>query len=217
MCTIFRELPLVHSSRDNSWKIAADRIEHRNLYPYYANHETAVFEPSPKTSFVSKYISDSRQRVTKERRILSLPGTRFRPGHIHTQEVASAVSFAPVPPGGRNEISNICYFPSPTFVLRTEQTASDFIWSGAQRGSVPGLHRSAVKAGRGSVVCVVVSPLHKFLLFSLLPWWIRPSGLVPLGFNMKIWILQTLGWTPSMGDQPVARPLLTQGTTNTGK
>jgi hypothetical protein len=134
MCTIFRELALVHSSRDNSWKIAADRIEHRNLYPYYANHETTVVEPSPEMSFVTKYISYSRQRVTKERRTFSLPGTRFR--RLHKQEVASAVSFAPVPPGGRNEISNICYFPSPTFVLRTKETASDFVWSGTRTSPV---------------------------------------------------------------------------------
>jgi hypothetical protein len=35
--------------------------------------------------------------------------------------------------------------------------------------------------------------------------------------NLKIWILQTVGRTPLMGDQPVARPLPTQDRTNTEK
>jgi hypothetical protein len=56
-------------------------------------------------------------------------------------------------------------------------------------------------------------PISTFAVF-LVPWRIMPSDLFPFRINVQQWILQTVGRTLYAGDQPVARPLPTQGNMN---
>jgi hypothetical protein len=44
---------------------------------------------------------------------------------------------------------------------------------------------------------------------------IRPSGLFHFRINVELWILQTVGRTTWMGNQPVARPVPTRDNTST--
>jgi hypothetical protein len=53
-----------------------------------------------------------------------------------------------------------------------------------------------------------------YFLLLLLIWRLSPSGLFPFRINLKLWILQSVGRIPWAGDQPFARPLLTQDNTD---
>jgi hypothetical protein len=56
-------------------------------------------------------------------------------------------------------------------------------------------------------------PVSTFGVF-LLPSRINPSDLIPFRINIEQWILQAVGRTLYAGNEPVARPLPTQGNMN---
>jgi hypothetical protein len=60
---------------------------------------------------------------------------------------------------------------------------------------------------------ILIESIHSFIHITALP--LEHRAYVKLFFSLQFLNLQTVGMTPWMGDQPVARPLPAQDNTNT--